>query len=296
MMASRFNKIDLSLLPPPEIIETLEFEVIFQRKLEEFRARYPVEEIESDPIIALLQHSAYQEMIFRAKINDDLKGVFLATSWGSNLDNLAAFYGAHRFVLVEADPDAFPPVEEVLESDNAFRARVQLAIEAQSTAGPRGAYLYWARSSDPRVFDAAVDSTTPGQVDVFLLSPDGSPVAELPSIVLAALSDEDVRPLTDTVVVANAKVTVYSVNANITFLPGPDRSIVMQAAQSAAQAYVDDQFQLGRDITRSGLFAALHRPGVQNVKLLEPPADIVVPWNEAAKCGQIILTDAGTDV
>lgn len=295
-MSSRFNNIDLGGLPPPEIVETLDFESIYARRLAEFQARYPVEDIESEPIVALLQNASYLETLIRSRINDVPRAVFLATSYGTNLDNLAAFYGVERFVVVEADPEATPPVAEVLESDEAFRRRVQLAIEAQSTAGPRGAYLYWALAADVRVYDAAVTSTTPGQVDVAILTADGEAVGELPGIVQAALSDEDVRPLTDSVEVTNAAVTDYTIEAALTFLPGPDRALILATAEAAAEAYAAAQFRIGRDITLSGVYAALHRVGVQNVALSEPAADLVMDWNEVARCTTITLTDDGTDV
>jgi phage-related baseplate assembly protein len=51
--------------------------------------------------------------------------------------------------------------------------------------------------------------------------------------------------------------------------------------------------RLGRDITLSGIYHALHQDGVQNVTLTQPTADIVADWGQAARCTAITLTNGG---
>jgi phage-related baseplate assembly protein len=60
--------------------------------------------------------------------------------------------------------------------------------------------------------------------------------------------------------------------------------LVIEAANAAVSAFVEDNHRLGRDITLSGLYAALHQPGVQNVALASPAADLVVSTSKAAFC------------
>ena len=45
----------------------------------------------------------------------------------------------------------------------------------------------------------------------------------------------------------------------------------------------------------SGLYAALHREGVQNVNLTAPGADIVIDSHQAAYCTGTTVTIGGTD-
>ena len=52
---------------------------------------------------------------------------------------------------------------------------------------------------------------------------------------------------------------------------------------------------VGRDITLSGLYAALHVEGVQRVELIEPEADIVLTETQAGHCTGIALEFAGND-
>lgn len=293
--------IDLSALPFPGVIETLSYEALLAELKADLQARYPFADVESEPIVMLLQAVAYWRLIDRARINDAAKAVFVAYAWGADLDNLAAFFGVTRLTITPADPDASPPVVAVLEADAALRERVLLALEAQSAAGPRGAYLYFARSADPRVLDASVVGPSdgldpgppPGTVWVYVLGQGGATPPDLVTAVSAALNAEEVRPLCDTVVVSAATLVDFTVQATLTFYAGPDRALVLAAAQAAAAAYVAASFRLGRDVTRSGLFAALHQPGVQNVVIAQPAADLVMGPGEAARATAITLTDGG---
>ncbi|MNR19722.1 Baseplate J-like protein [compost metagenome] len=112
----------------------------------------------------------------------------------------------------------------------------------------------------------------------------------------AALNDEDVRPLCDTVEVVAAAITPYTVSATLTFYSGPDMALVRDTAEAAVRRYVDEHHRLGHDITRSGLFAALHQPGVQNVTLTTPAATLVVAETHAAYCTAVSVIAGGNDV
>ncbi len=83
--------------------------------------------------------------------------------------------------------------------------------------------------------------------------------------------------------------------AELTFYAGPDTEIVRQAAQQAVIDYVAEHHALGHDITLSGLYAALHQPGVQNVIISSPASDIAVQPHQAAHCSSVSVTTGGTD-
>ncbi len=111
----------------------------------------------------------------------------------------------------------------------------------------------------------------------------------------ATLSADDVRPLTDHVLVKSAEILPYSVTASLTVYDGPDAEVVLAAAQSALNAYVAGSHRLGRDVTLSGLYAALHQEGVQNVVLTSPTANIVADWDQATWCTGTTVTIGGVD-
>jgi phage-related baseplate assembly protein len=304
---SSFSAIDLSQLTPPDLVEALDFESVLVDLKADLTTRAPelaeVLALESEPLTKLLEVCAYRELILRGRVNDAARAVMLASATGSDLDHLGALFGVARAVVVAANPEATPPVEEVLESDARFRVRIQLAPEAYTVAGSRGAYVWHALASDSHVKDVYVYAPESagdlvGEVRVVVLSDeaDGTPSGATLNAVTAALTDERVRPLTDRVYVSAASIVDYTVSAALTTYAGPDSAAVLAAAQAAVEALVADLHALGHDITRSALFAALHQPGVQNVTLTAPAADLVIADDEAGYCTGITITHAGTDL
>lgn len=294
-----FTAIDLSRVPAPNVVEALDYEQILGELLAEFAERYPAMDqfLESDPAIKLLEVFAYRELLLRQRINEAAKAVMLPYALGADLENLGALFGVERLVTAPGDPAAFPPVPPQYESDSELRYRIQLSLEGLSTAGPEGAYVFHALSASGEVLDASAISPTPGVVLVTVLSRAGAgvPSAELLATVNSALTDESVRPLTDYVQVQAAAITDYAINARLYFYAGPDREVVMANARAAVTAYTAAQHRLGRDVTISGLHAALHQPGVQRVELQSPAANIVVSRQGATFCTAIELIDGGLD-
>lgn len=300
-MAGAYTQVNLSQLTPPDVVEALNFEAVFAAMLADLQARDTIFSalVESDPAYKILEVAAYREVLLRQRINDAAKAVMLAQATGADLDQIAANYGVGRLTINPGDPVAVPPVAPTLESDAAFRERVLLSLEGYTTAGSVGAYQFHALSASGDVKDVGVANPplVPGQVNVSILSNtgDGEASAGLIATVQAALSAETVRPLCDTVIVQTAQIIDYSIAAVLTLYPGAGQETVLAAAIAAAETYADDMHRMGRDITRSGVFAALHQPGVQNVALTTPAADIVIAWNQAAWCGVITVTVGGTN-
>lgn len=298
-MAGAFTAVDLSRLPSPDVVEQLDYEAILAAMIADLQARDPqfTALTESDPAFKILEVCAYREMLLRQRINDAAHGVMLAYAGGSDLDQIAARYNVERQVIDPGDPDALPPVPPTYEDDESLRRRVQLSFEGFSTAGPEGAYIFHALGADPDVLDASVDSPEPGQVLVTVLSRTGDGTASqgLLDAVDATLAADDVRPLTDHVTVQTAEVLPYAIDATLILYPGPDEAVVVAAAQAAAEAYAERNHRLGRDVTLSGIYAALHQEGVQNVILASPLADIPVNNRQAAYCTGITLVVGGRD-
>ncbi|GLV28495.1 baseplate assembly protein [Sphingobium sp. TomTYG75] len=295
MADATFTAVDLSRLKAPDIIEPLDFETILAAAVARMQVLMPdFENRDSDPVTKLLQTFAYLVQLHRQRVNDAVRAVMPAYAVGADLDNIAALFGITRFTLVPADEVLGIPA--VMESDADFRRRMVLAPEGYSVAGPEGAYVFHALSADEDVLDASAISPAPGEVLVSVLSRTGSGEAspELLAAVDAFVSDETRRPLTDFVTVQSAEIIEYSVVATLTTFSGPDGSVVLATAQASLAAYVAASHRLGRDITRSGLFAALHVEGVQNVALTSPAADIVVSRVQAPHCTGITVNYAGT--
>jgi phage-related baseplate assembly protein len=293
------SAIDLSLLDAPQVVESLEYEDVLAEMVEDLKDRDPEFDamLASDPAHKILEVAAYRETLLRQRVNDAARAVMLAYATAEDLDHLAALYDTERLVVDEGDPDAVPPVPPTYETDSALRARVQLAPESLSVAGPAGAYKYHALSAAADVLDVDVDTPTPGEVLITVLSAsgDGTPDAALLSTVEDAAAAEDVRPLTDSVTVQAATIIPYTISATLTFFEGPDTETIRHTAEEACQDYIDSSHRLGRDVTLSGIYAALHQPGVQNVSLAEPTADIIVDPQEASYCTSLTVSAGGTD-
>ena len=298
---SAFSAINLSRLPLPDVIRPVEFEALLAEmkakaislapELADALAR------ESDPASKILRVCAYFRMLDHLEFNDRSKANFLAFATGADLDGLAAYWGVERLVVQPADDSQVPPVPAILETDEALRYRVQLSLEGHSTAGPVGSYIFWALSASGSVRDVSVTSPTPGEALVTVLAhgDDGTASAKLLETVATVL--EDVRPMTDLVTVQTAAVLPYQIEAELTLYKGPDAVTVMAAAQAAIETYVADHHRLGHDITLSGIYAALHQPGVQNVALAQPVADIIVDPTQTAWCSTApTLTEGGRNV
>ncbi len=278
-----FTAVDLSQLPAPEIVQTLDFETILAAMVADLQSRDPsyIGILESDPAYKQLEVAAAREVIIRQRVNDAALGVMLAKAINGDLDQLGANNNTGRLAN---------------ETDEAFRARIQLAHEALSTAGPIGSYIYHALSADAEVKDALPELTSPGVVTITLLSANGDGTVGQPLIdtVDAYLTDDDLRPLGDNVIVQGATISNYTVVATLEY--GEGNSIVpeniLQDAIDDVTEYTDQRHSMGKNVYRSGIIAALYQPGVTNVTLTSPAADITSAATEAPYCSGITVTRA----
>lgn len=287
--------IDLTLLPAPDVVEKLDFESVFEAlkalASEQDPTLASALQYESEPLTKLLQVYAYRELTIRQRINDAARAVMLAYAAGADLDQIGARYGVARLLIQPAAPDALPPVDAVYESDADFRERILLSLDAYTTAGSRGSYIFHARSASGDVLSADAVSPVPGQVTVYVLSRIGNGMASaaLLAAVTAAVNAELVRPMTDQVTVLSASIVTYTIAATLMISPGPDSEAVRAAALAAATQYAADTHKMGRDISLSGIYRALHQPGVWQVNLTAPAANIGVAPGQATHCTSITL-------
>jgi phage-related baseplate assembly protein len=294
--------IDLSQLPSPDVVETIDYETLLAARKARFVSLYPADEraeiaatlaLESEPIVKLLQENAYRELVLRQRVNDAARAVMLAYAVGTDLDHLAALFGIRRLTITPADPEH--NLAAVMESDTDLRARTQLAPQSLSVAGPEGAYVSHARNADGRVLDASATSPAPCEVLVSVLARDGDGTADpaLIAAVAAALQADDVRPLTDKVTVRGAEILRYQVRARLVFFAGPDRAVALAEANRAMKKYTESMHRLGMEVTLDGIYAAARAAGVQKVILESPPAGLPATKQQAPYCTGIELIDGG---
>jgi phage-related baseplate assembly protein len=143
------------------------------------------------------------------------------------------------------------------ESDDHFRARVWMAPESFSCAGPEGAYEYWAASANPLISDVSVWSNPPnaGKVYIYPLMEQGRfpTQAEIDQIYAICNADK-IRPLTDQVFVQAPLVQTYTPSVKF-WIKKEDSAFVTDIQNAVTQAYVDYKYwqatKIGRDINPS---------------------------------------------
>lgn len=282
-MTASYTQIDLSQLPAPEVVEPLDYETIRQAMIDDFRSRDAEFDaiLESDPAIKVLEAAAYREMLVRQRVNDAARARMLAFATGPDLDHIAA-----RFSLAREEG----------ESDARLRRRVQMVPETYTAAGTPGAYVWHAFDASPEVADVAVASPAPGRVEVSVL---GMGEGHLDRAALAAIrariESPEVKPLTDGVVVRQATLVPYTVTARLWLYRGPDAEVVRRQAEASLRDHAATLRRIGHDVTLSGLYAALHVSGVQEVVLDAPTTSLEVDLRSCAILAGVDIRVVGRD-
>ena len=285
---SSLNRVDLSSLPFPDVLEQLDFEDELLQCKNDILARDPdladALNFESEPIVKLLETFAYRLLLKTGQINAKAKALMLAYATGADLDHLAANRDVYRKTIIPAQLNANPPIQAVMESDEDLRRRVHLQPESMS-AGSVGAYQFWGLGAHGHVKDISVETPHEGHVNIWVQSHlDEVAPQTLLDAVDQSLDPDTRRPFTDLVDVKAATPHEWQLSATLVLFPGPDSAVVKAAAEADVQAYIEKISSLGYDVARSGLFHALHQGGVQNVILNSPAADILLQKNKYSKC------------
>ncbi|CAH0177895.1 hypothetical protein SRABI123_01363 [Pseudomonas sp. Bi123] len=290
--------LDLSALPAPAVLEPLDYELTYDDCLSIFRGHMDdnwTADLESDPVVKLLEVGAYIKLGNRARVNDAAKAQLLAYATGSDLDQLGANVNLKRLVIQAEDLTAVPPLPEIKEKDDPFRERIQLAFEGLTTAGPRNSYILHSRNASGLVADATAESPAPCNVTVTVLSTEGKGEAgpELLAIVAAALDDEDTRPVGDRVKVQSAEILDYRIDAILHMSSaGPEGDASLAEAKRRLAAWINPRKRLGVEVARSAVDAQLHVAGVSRVEL-PGWVDLAPTKSQAAYCTGYDVAMAG---
>lgn len=323
---SRFVAPDLSELGDVPQVVPVDFEAIKQGRdaylvaaLARFGIAYDVAGLETDPfVIAYSEGGGYQEMNFRQRVNEAIRGLSLATAIGGDLDHIGATYAGIGRLVYPNDADDQPPNSQWdasrgqwVETDATFRARIVLAFEAFSTAGPEGAYVFHTLELDGQrdIADAVAyseedgaeysetlhtDAHSMGLISApFAGREDGDPVLApevlivvLPTLaygvadqplldrVYRACTAEDVRPIGDNVRVEAAAVTAYDIVVTLYYAPGADASAMAAEAKRRLEAYAADRRRIGLAVQRDVIGGRAAVDNNVTVLVSSPVADI----------------------
>ncbi|GKS14798.1 hypothetical protein YDYSY3_57980 [Paenibacillus chitinolyticus] len=160
------------------------------------------------------------------------------------------------------------------ESDDAFRERIRTAPESFSTAGPEGAYEYWAKSASSAIIDVGVHSPSEGRVTVLPLLAGGElPTQDILDAVYGAVNDRRVRPLTDHVTVQAPETVTYDIE--LTYWISRSRAAESASIQNEVVAAVEgyriwQKSKLGRDIDPTELIMRVKSAGALRLNVISP--------------------------
>ena len=184
------------------------------------------------------------------------------------------------------------------EDDEAYREAIREAPERFSSAGPDGAYIYFAKRASALIVDVNVTSPSPGEVLITPLLENGIlPEQKILDKVSAVCNDRRVRPLTDQVSVAAPEVVSFDVKASYYIDRINESSAVTIQTQIAAavEAYVLWQkSKLGRDINPSELHARIMMAGAKRVEIAEPVFRTIAS-NQVAIANTVSITLGGME-
>jgi phage-related baseplate assembly protein len=276
------STIDPTQLPAPAVVEPLDFEAIVAAIKADLIARYPevadVLDLESEPLVKLLEAFAFRELLYRARVNDAARAHLLAYATATDLDHLAAMFGLTRMAG---------------ETDDRLRLRLQLRIAALAGQGTREHYELMAMTASTNVRAAFATQPVPGAVHViaWIDKPDAATV----ELVRASLNADKTRMLGVVVTVGTATARPIHVAAKIWRTTNAPTNLHALLQARMVQAFAD-QAALGRSVARSWITTLLHTAGVAAVEYVgadAPPATSVLGPNEYPTLGTVDLIDAG---
>lgn len=275
---------DIATLPPPSVVEPLDFEAILAAQRTDLIARYPeaadVLDLESEPLAKLMEVFAYRELLYRARVNDAARAHLVAFATGSDLEHLGAFYNVPRI-------DG--------EADDRYRRRILLRVAALAGNGTKEHYEHVALTASQTVQDAIATQPWPGSVNVQLWLADHSQAEATQAQVLAALTAPAARPLGVPVSVSLAKPRHIHLTARLLREGGAPVNLVDQVLESlpaAMAAYA----RLGRAVPRSWITTRLHVAGIARVTYPDdaaPPEVTTLAADEYPVWGTVQLVDEG---
>lgn len=148
------------------------------------------------------------------------------------------------------------------EDDETYRERIRESGLASVSTGPARQYEAAAMAVSSEILDAAALNGGAGVVGIYLILTEDAPASIL-SQVEAALSADDVRPLTDTVTVQEATPVAYTLAVQYRCDGSSQANAAIAAAAEEYQSWQDNK--VGRAFDPDKLTAMLYAAGATRV-------------------------------
>lgn len=286
-MISTGSAINTSLLPPPNAIEPLDFQTLYDayrnRLLTQWdteRANngalpeYNVAYLETDPAGIVGEAWSYLRLLDRQRVNDAFRSLLAAFASGADLDAIASNRNIERLVIVPETADT----PAIMEGDAALLRRYLLSFDKPSS-GSVGRYLYdawtaWPQSEDRMqgLWDARVNGRAVhgrrGDTDVVISGPFGrEPTPEELSSVRALVTHPNRAPEAVAITVLSANRNEYSVNLTLELASsGVSPSVIVDEAQKRIVSAATARTTINGEIPVGYLIGAAFGDGILRVR------------------------------
>lgn len=175
------------------------------------------------------------------------------------------------------------------EEDDVYAERIRLAPTSFSVAGPHDSYEYFAKSFSSAIIDVSIYGLNehPGNVYVRPLLTGGTiPTDAFLSELYEFLSDENIRPLTDCVLVSAPEAVNYEINIKW-YLDSSNINRITQITSAVAKAVEEyrlwQQSSIGRDINPDVLIKMMRDAGAKRVEI-QSPIFTQIDKSQVAQC------------
>ena len=149
------------------------------------------------------------------------------------------------------------------ETDNDYRERIRTFGLTRVSTGPKQQYESAAKAVSSEVVDARAVNLGGGQVCIYIITASDTGIEALLSAIQTALSDETMRPLTDTVTVQQATAIPYRLNVRYAYDGSGNIQTAVAEAVNEYQAW--QERTIGRAFNPEKLAAMLYQAGATRV-------------------------------
>ncbi len=224
--------------------------------------------------------------------------------------------------------DPIPYVEEIyntekskggsdIEDDDSYRERARLAMESLSTAGPEGAYEYFAYSADNSISAVKIISPSPGTVKILVVVDNGETASKgILDKVYEECSPKDRRPLTDKLETGTPEIKEYDIELtyyldknfpveegswrkliegkNLDFNDGAIREFIKWQQEEIGKAINPDELRYKIQDSAGVLLNDRKISGVRRIELITPVHE-TIDEDKIAKVKNITVTYGGME-
>jgi phage-related baseplate assembly protein len=183
------------------------------------------------------------------------------------------------------------------EEDDPYAERIRQSNESYSTAGPEGAYEFFAKSANQSIVDVLVTSPSDGVVEIRPLLKDGViPSQDVLDQVYEKCNARTVRPLTDHVVVLAPEAVNYNLTA--TYYISSENQNLVNDIQAKVDAVVQEYLiwqksKLGRGIDPGEFVTRLKNAGAYRVIVETPTGYTPLQPHQVAQEQTVSVTFGG---